>query len=50
MHSMLFGVGTFDLTAFSSVATLLLLAALIASYMPARRAASIEPMRALRTE
>lgn len=50
MHSMLFGVGTFDLTAFSTVAALLLLAALVASYMPARRAASIEPMRALRTE
>lgn len=50
MHSMLFGVGTFDMTAFSSVATLLLVAALVASYMPARRAASIEPMRALRTE
>ena len=50
MHSILFGVGTFDMTAFSTVAALLLIAALVASYMPARRAASIEPMRALRTE
>jgi putative ABC transport system permease protein len=50
MHSMLFGIGTFDLTAFSAVSALLLVAALLASYMPARRAASIEPMRALRSE
>ncbi len=50
MHSMLFGIGTFDLTAFSAVSALLLVAALSASYMPARRAASIEPMQALRSE
>jgi len=41
---------TFDLTAFSAVAALLMVAALIAGYLPARRAASVEPMRALRSE
>jgi putative ABC transport system permease protein len=50
MHSMLFGVGTFDSTAFGAVSALLLLTAVSASYLPARRAASIEPMKALRTE
>jgi len=43
-------MGTFDLTAFSAVAALLMVAALIAGYLPARRAASVEPMRALRSE
>ena len=50
MHSTLYGVGTIDLAAFSTVAALLLIAALVACYFPARRAASIEPMQALRTE
>jgi putative ABC transport system permease protein len=50
MRSTLYGVGTFDLAAFSSVGALLLLTALIASYFPARRAASIDPMQALRIE
>ena len=50
MRAMLYGVSAFDLTAFSAVAAVLLVAALVACYIPARRAASIEPMRALRTE
>jgi len=50
MHATLYGVGTVDLKAYCSVAGLLLLTALVASYMPARRAASIEPMHALRSE
>jgi predicted permease len=50
MHSTLYGVGTIDLAAFSAVAALLLIAALVACYFPARRAASIEPIQALRTE
>jgi putative ABC transport system permease protein len=50
MRSTLYGVGTFDLAAFSAVGALLLFAALVACYVPARRAASVEPMKALRTE
>jgi putative ABC transport system permease protein len=50
MQSMLFGVRALDFSAFGSVALILLAAALLACYLPARRAASIEPMRVLRTE
>jgi len=50
MRSTLYGVGSVDLTAFSAVGALLLIAALVACYFPARRAAAVEPMRALRTE
>jgi putative ABC transport system permease protein len=50
MQSMLFGVRALDLSAFASVALILLAAALLACYLPARRAASIEPMRVLRNE
>jgi putative ABC transport system permease protein len=50
MQSMLYGVGTLDLKVFGSVGALLLLAALAACYLPARRASAIEPMQALRAE
>ena len=39
MRSMLYGVGSIDLTAFLAVSLVLLAAALLASYLPARRAA-----------
>jgi putative ABC transport system permease protein len=45
MQSMLFSVQALDVSAFGSVAIILL-----ACYLPARRAASVEPMRVLRTE
>jgi ABC-type lipoprotein release transport system permease subunit len=47
---MLFGIGTTDWLTFTSVAVLLCVVALAACFIPARRAASIEPMQALRTE
>jgi putative ABC transport system permease protein len=50
MQSMLFGVRALDFSAFSAVALILLVSALLACYLPARRAASVEPMRVLRTE
>jgi putative ABC transport system permease protein len=50
MQSLLFGVPPLDFAAFLSVAVLLLAAAVLACFLPARRAASIEPMRVLRTE
>jgi putative ABC transport system permease protein len=50
MQSMLFDVRALDFSAFSAVALILLAAALLACYLPARRAASVQPMRVLRTE
>jgi putative ABC transport system permease protein len=50
MQSTLFGVGKIDLSVFGLVALLLIFAAVIACLIPARRAASVEPMQALRTD
>jgi predicted permease len=50
MASQLYGVGAYDPWAFTGAALLLALCAVVASLLPARRAASIEPMQALRTE
>jgi len=50
LRGMLFGVGAVDWITFATVAGVLFLVALAACYFPARRAASIEPMQALRTE
>jgi putative ABC transport system permease protein len=50
MQSTLFGVGKIDFSVFASVAFLLVVAAVIACLIPARRAASVEPMQALRAE
>jgi putative ABC transport system permease protein len=50
LHSALYGVGSIDYAAIGVVALVLLSASLIASWIPARRAAGVEPMKALRTE
>ena len=50
MQSMLFGVQPLDVLAFVSVGLVLMASALLACYLPARRAASIQPMQVLRTE
>lgn len=50
MQSTLYGIGKLDLSVFASVAFLLLIAAITACVVPARRAASVEPMQALRAE
>jgi putative ABC transport system permease protein len=50
MSSLLYQVSTADFETFTAVAVLLLLVALAASYIPARRATSVEPIVALRYE
>ena len=50
MKSLLYGVGSYDLWALVGAPLMLLFCATAAGFIPARRAASIEPMRALRTE
>jgi len=47
MQGMWFGVGAVDPIAFSAVAAVLLLSALVACVVPARRAASVDPLIAL---
>jgi putative ABC transport system permease protein len=50
MRTTLYGVGALDLSVIVVVAVILFFTALLASYLPARRAAAIDPMQALRTE
>jgi predicted permease len=50
LSSMLFGLSPFDAVAYVSVSMFLALVALVAIYLPARRAASVDPMVALRCE
>jgi putative ABC transport system permease protein len=50
MTGLVYGTGSFDLPAFSAVGTVLLLFALIACYIPARRATQVDPMAALRQD
>ncbi len=48
--SFLYGIQPHDVLTFAAVPPFLLLIALAACWIPARRAASVDPMRALRTE
>jgi putative ABC transport system permease protein len=50
LSSFLYGVGAADPATYAAVALLLAASAALACWIPARRAASIDPMRALRSE
>jgi macrolide transport system ATP-binding/permease protein len=50
MQKLLFGVHSWDMSTLAAVAVLLGVSALLASYFPARRAASVNPVEALRAE
>lgn len=50
MSSLLFGVTPLDPGTYGATATVLLVAAMAATYIPARRAASVDPMDTLRNE
>ena len=48
LSSLLFGVSATDPVIYAGTAAILAVVALLASYVPARRASRIEPMEALR--
>jgi len=48
--SLLYEVRPFDLVTLATVSTLLIVVALLASYLPARRAANADPVKSLRCE
>jgi ABC-type antimicrobial peptide transport system permease subunit len=48
--SLLFGVKPLDLFTYVATAAILLVAAMAATYIPARQAASVDPMETLRGE
>ena len=50
LRGLLFGIHPWDLPTLGGVAAVLGVSALLASYIPARRAASVDPVIALRTE
>jgi putative ABC transport system permease protein len=50
MESLLFGVSTMDVVTFVIVPVTLIVAAMVACYVPARRATLVNPVVALRDE
>jgi putative ABC transport system permease protein len=50
MSSLLFGITSTDVVTFSSVAVLLMAVAIVASFVPSRRATKVDPIVALRYE
>jgi ABC-type antimicrobial peptide transport system permease subunit len=50
IRHMLYGVSAFDVTTVAATAALLTLVVLAAALWPARRAASVDPVRAMRAD
>jgi len=50
IRAQLFGVGTVDLPSLTIAILMLVATAVVASYLPARRAAKVGPLEALRLE
>jgi putative ABC transport system permease protein len=50
LRSLLFGIGPADIVTYGALAILLTIVALIACYVPARRATKVDPLIALRYE
>ena len=50
LSSLLFGVQALDVTTFVATSSVMLAVALLASYLPARRASAVDPMESLGTE
>jgi macrolide transport system ATP-binding/permease protein len=50
MRKLLFGVQSWDVPTLVAVTAVLVVSSLLAAYIPARRAASVNPIEALRAE
>ena len=50
IQTLLFGVERLDVAAFAGMSAVMLVVALLASYIPARRASRVDPVVALRSE
>jgi ABC-type antimicrobial peptide transport system permease subunit len=50
LEGLLFGVRPIEVTTFAAMAVVMLGVALLASYIPAKRASSVDPMRSLRVD
>jgi ABC-type lipoprotein release transport system permease subunit len=50
MSSLLFGIKPTDVVTYAAAVAVILAAAALASYLPARRASAIDPMQTLKAE